>query len=79
MQCRYTCTVPTLACTNLTQNLHLLALILHYACTTLHLPALTLMNFPERCHELQHREVEKTFGATENSTALSTHAALAQP
>ncbi len=75
MQCRYTCTVPALACTYLTQNLHLPTL----ACTTLHLPALTLMDFSGRCHELQHREVEKTFGATENSTALCPHTALAQP
>ena len=69
--------------------LHLPALILHLstlACTVythltlhLHLPALTLMIFPGHCYELQHREVEKTFGATEKSTTLCTHAALAQP
>ena len=85
--------MPALACTYLTQNLHLptlactyLTLCLHCACTVpalaytcLHLSALTLINFSGRCHELQHREVEKTFGATENSTALCTHTALAQP
>ena len=74
--------LSALACTVYTH----LALRLHSsrtACThltlRLHLPALTFMIFPGHCYELQHREVEKTFGSTENSTTLCTHTALAQP
>ena len=84
--------MPALACTYLTQNLHLPTLACTYLTLCLHYLALACTDcivstfvctytheFLRHCHELQHREVEKTFGATENSTALSTHTALAQP
>ena len=40
MQCRYTCTVPALACTYLTQNLHLPTLACTYLTLCLHYLAL---------------------------------------
>ena len=40
MQCRYTCTVPALACTYLTQNLHLPTLVCTYLTLCLHYLAL---------------------------------------
>ena len=40
MQCRYTCTMPALACTYLTQNLHLPTLACTYLTLCLHYLAL---------------------------------------
>lgn len=91
LHCAYTCL--HLSYTYLTLCLHCAytvpALCLHCACTVLALACTDCIvstfvctythEFLRHCHELQHREVEKTFGATENSTALCTHAALAQP
>ena len=51
-----------------------LALYLH---STYTLPALYL--HLHHCYVSQHREVEKVIGATEKSTSLYTHNALAQP
>ncbi|WP_143033268.1 hypothetical protein [Prevotellamassilia timonensis] len=65
-----------------------LALYLHSTYTlpalTYTLPALTytlpaLYLHLHHCYVSQHREVEKVIGATEKSTSLYTHNALAQP